>query len=191
MHDPNYVFPDSAIPEWVRRYSRSAARRHDTFVRTTGTWLPGLRNRRGRRLLSSVLLILLCVVVISSIASFWAPLWSAVPFAIGLVTSLVVLMMLRVVTESIAGAPADTLDELQLTQRNAARALSYNLLLPPMMVVYAILIVLGYRDYVSGETVMSIAWLLIASVYALSCVPDVLMSWWMQDPEPEHSSDEI
>ena len=41
MHDPNYVFPDSAIPEWVRRYSRSAARRHDTFVRTTGTWLPG------------------------------------------------------------------------------------------------------------------------------------------------------
>ncbi|EGD54200.1 hypothetical protein [Gordonia neofelifaecis] len=190
MHDPNYVFPDSAVPGWVWRYNRSAAQRHDRFVRSTRSWFPGLRDRRGRRLLSSILLALLAAVVITSVVSFWYPVWSSVPFLVFLLTSLAAVMMLRVVTESIAGAPADTLDEIQLTQRNAARALAYNLLLPPMLVVYAILITLSLREQVDGTLLMSIAWLLIASVYSLSCVPDVLMSWWMQDPEPEYPSDE-
>ncbi|WP_245569735.1 hypothetical protein [Gordonia shandongensis] len=57
--------------------------------------------------------------------------------------------------------------------------------MPLMIVVYALLITLSMRDSVSSQTLVSTAWLLIACVYAISCLPDILVSWWTQDPDDE------
>ncbi|MGB3699041.1 MAG: hypothetical protein WBA05_16560 [Gordonia sp. (in: high G+C Gram-positive bacteria)] len=185
MIDSNSVFPDDAVPQWARRYTAGAARRHDRFVHLTRNLLPGMRNRRGRRTLAATVVISLDVVLIAAVISFWSIGWASIPLAAGLVVSLTALMMLRIVTGSVGGAPADALDEIQLAQRNAARAICYNLVIPMMLVVYAILIGLSMRETVSGDSLVAAAWLLIALVYSASCLPDVLISWWMADPEPD------
>ncbi|WP_084638137.1 hypothetical protein [Gordonia shandongensis] len=112
MRDPNYVFPEDAVPRWVQRYTERSAARHDRFVSFTDGWLPGLRNRRGRRALAVTVLIFLDVTLIAAVASFWSTPWAAIPFGVGLAVSITALMTLRVVTGSVADAPAAVLDEI-------------------------------------------------------------------------------
>ncbi|MFT3659970.1 MAG: hypothetical protein QM809_00835 [Gordonia sp. (in: high G+C Gram-positive bacteria)] len=183
MPDPNLTIPAGATPAWVLRYTDWRARRYTDRMEKASTMLPGLRNRRARRILVAVLAGCLAVAVGSAIAAFWHTAVMAAPFTAGLTIAVVAFVLLRITSDSPVDAPADALDELQLAQRNAARSLAYTLFVPVMLVVYAVAITLSLREYVAGPTLGALAWLLISGTLAVTCLPDMLLTWWRPDDD--------
>lgn len=183
MPDPNLTIPEGATPNWLLRYNDRRARTYERRSAQIAGMLPRLRTRRARRALAVLLSAALLCSIAASIAAFWEMGIAAIPFVIGVVLTLVCLILLRITNGAVADAPAQALDEIQLAQRNAARSLAYVLMLPIVIGVYFVGISLGMRDEVAGATVAALSWLLITSVLAVTCLPDILLSWWMPDDE--------
>lgn len=183
MPDPNLTIPEGSTPNWLLRYSDRRARTYERRAARYEGMFPRLRSRRARRVLVLLLALALALAVGSSIYAFWQMSYASIPFVIGVLGSLLFLSLLRVSNGAVADAPAQALDEIQLAQRNAVRSLAYVLLLPIVVAVYFVAITLGMREQVAGDTVAALAWLLITSVLAVTCLPDILLSWWMPDDE--------
>lgn len=185
MPDPTSAIPGDAAPNWVLRYGQWRVRRFEQRVEQTRNYLPGLRNRRSRRLLVVVLMVLLAIGIAGSVAAFWSIRPAAIPFTLGVLGAVIVLTVLRIITGSVADAPAEALDEYQLAQRNAARSLAYLVLIPAFCVIYAVAMVLAMRDWVAGPTVGALAWLLISLLLAATCLPDIVLTWWLPDDDDD------
>lgn len=184
MRDPYSAIPAEATPALWRRYDAWRADRHAKFnARYAGT-LTGWRNRRSVRRLVLLQIVGLLVIIASSIVAF-ITYWFFVPFIVGLAVAMGAMIMLRIVTGSIVEAPASALDEIQLAQRNSARSFGYITLYTLMFIPYTVLIVIGGRDQVDGQVVYGAGILLISMLLTGTMVPNMLTSWWIDDPDPE------
>ena len=189
MPDPNLTIPESSTPDWVLRYNDQRARRYERRLERQATMLPRLRTRRARRTLVIVLAVAVLASITTSIIAFWHMKAMSIPFLIAVLSSVVALILLRISAGAISDAPADALDELQLAQRNAARSVACSVFVPVILAVYGIAIALSWRDYVQGETLAALAWLLISGTLAVTCLPDMLLTWWR--PEDVDAADEL
>lgn len=186
MPDPNLAVPESNVPDWLLRYNDRRARKYEHRAEQLRSVLPGLRTRRTRRTLVVGLVLTLLLATCASVASFWFITATWIPFLVGIVGSIVFFTLLRILSGAFSDAPANALDELQLAQRNAARSLAFMLFVPLMLTVYAISIGLSFRDWIAGQTMAALAWLMISGTLAVACLPDILLSWWMSDdPDDE------
>ncbi len=185
MNNPNSAIPEEATPAVWRRYEEWRGRRHQEFNSKYSHWLVSWRTRRTFRRLVLLQAFFSTLLVISSVFAFLNTGWFLIPFAVGLVGLLTTLSLLRIVTGSIADTPVTALDEIQVAQRNSARAIGFVVLYSLMFIPYAVLIVLSFRDEVPGQWVYGCAILLITLVVAAISVPTMLIAWWMADPDPE------
>ncbi|WP_440713088.1 hypothetical protein [Gordonia sp. FQ] len=185
MPDPNLTIPAEATPDWLLRYADWRAVRYERRMEKTRKVLPSLRTRRARRILVLILIAGLLLGVAASIAAFWSLAAAGIPFVVGVVGALIALTLVRISTGGVADAPSEALDELQLAQRNAARSFAYILLLPVIIGIYFGAIALSTRDYVAGDTVAALAWLLISATFAISCLPEILLTWWLPEPSDD------
>jgi hypothetical protein len=184
MSDPHSAIPEEATPALWRRYDNWRAERHLRFNEKHAGRLRSWRNRRGARRLVRIQVASLAVALIGAGMAFGTP-WFVVPFVLGLVGSLAAQYALRVVTGSVADTPVPALDEIQLAQRNSARSIGFFALYSLMFIPYAILMILGSRDSVSGDLVYGTGILQITLVVAAVVLPTMLTAWWMNDPDPE------
>ncbi len=185
MNDPNSAFPEAAKPEIWRRYENWRGRRHEEFNAKHAHRLTTWRNQRAYRRLVIALLCALVFIVASSYLAFRSTGWFLLPFGIGLVSVITIQTALRIVTGSIADAPVSALDEIQLAQRNSARSFGFFVLYAVMFIPYFVLVGISMRDEVPGQWVYGSAILLISLVLTAICVPNMLIAWWMADPDPE------
>ncbi|GAA4738567.1 hypothetical protein [Gordonia alkaliphila] len=185
MPDPNLTIPAGSMPLWLVRYNdRRIATHERRAARYSHRW-PALRTRRTRRALVTLLMLTLLVAVASSIATFWQLAAATPVFLIATLGSLIPLTLIRITNDAVADAPAQALDEIQLAQRNAARSLTYVLLIPTGIAIFLVTNFLGHSEYVAGETVTAVGWLFVAALLSLACLPDILLTWWLPDDEQE------
>lgn len=190
MPDPNLTIPADATPNWLLRYAERRTRAYDRRIATSSKYFPRLRNQRSRRTFVVILVLCLDLAIVASIVAFWHMAIAAIPFTIGVFVSVVMVTLIRITTDAVADAPADALDEIQLAQRNAARSLAYSLLVPIILVIYFVAIAIAMRDEVAGQTVGALAWLLISTLLAVTCLPDILLTWWLPD-EADNADDVV
>ncbi|WAC54368.1 hypothetical protein [Gordonia sp. SL306] len=184
MRDPNSAIPEEATPALWRRYDEWRAGRHLRFNEKHAGALNSWRNRRGARRLVLTQVTTLTVALAGAVMAF-STMWFAIPFIIGVLGSCAAQYALRIVTGSVADTPVPALDEIQLAQRNSARSIGFFVLYTLMFIPYLILIVLGSRDSVSGQSVYGTGILLITLVVIAVVLPTMLTAWWMNDPDPE------
>lgn len=184
--DPHSPLPDVSPPQVWRRYDCWRARRHDAFVRKHGHRLPNWHNRRGARRAVAALCISLAYIGVSAVLAFFTW-WFAVPFAIGLIGCIASQYAVRIVSGSVADTPAAALDELQLAQRNAARSMSFGILVALMFIPYFILVTLSgrYSDGVPPQFVYGTAITLITLLLIGTMIPTILTAWWTHDPDDD------
>ncbi|SDU58350.1 hypothetical protein [Gordonia westfalica] len=185
MNDPNSAFPEAVKPELWRRYENWRGRRHEEFNAKHAHRLTTWRNQRAYRRLVITLLGALAFIIASSYLAFLSSGWFLLPFGVGLVSVITIQTALRIVTGSIADAPVSALDEIQLAQRNSARSFGFFVLYAVMFIPYFVLVAISMRDEVPGQWVYGSAILLISLVLTAICVPNMLIAWWMGDPDPE------
>lgn len=183
MPDPNLSIPEAATPNWLLRYGQWRARRYHLHLARSRTLLPRLRTRRARRAMVALLVTLLLAAIGISIAAFWIMPTVSIPFIVTILGAVGLVILIRISTGGVADAPADALDEIQLAQRNAARSLTYVLLVPVILAIYFVAIGIGTRDQVAGSTVSALALTLISTLFAATCLPDILLTWWLPDDE--------
>lgn len=187
MPDPNLTIPDSATPNWLLRYGDRRARAYARRKDRTRHLFPRLRTQRARRTLVCLLAVALTVAVAAAVATFWNRTAATIPFTVAVLATAALLTTIRVTTDAVADAPADGLDEIQLAQRNAARSLTYTLIVPIVLAFYLAAIWLSTREEVAGATVGALAMVLVAVVLATICLPDVLLTWWLVDDDEEEN----
>jgi protein-S-isoprenylcysteine O-methyltransferase Ste14 len=186
MTDPNSAIPDHVKPAFWARYEAWRVRTYEKTLAKNARRLPGMRNRRGARILAAGVLVSLLLLLAASVMSFVLQPWYFIPFGAGLVGVLGFLRLLAIVTGNIAEAPVASLDELQLAKRNSARSIGYIVLFGLMFVPYLALIFVGSAfDSVSGDTVYGFGILLITFMLIGTCSPTLLLAWWTEDPDPE------
>lgn len=187
MNQANSAIPESAKPEWWRRYESWQAHRHEKFLRRWGTRFPRLRNRRSARRLVIVLLLSWILILACSIAAFFT-MWFGLPFVVGMFALFLPTMYaLRAITLNVSDAPAEALDEIQLSTRNGARSLAFTALWVAMFIPYLLLLTVsgGADDSVSSQVVYGAGILLIVLVVAAVSTPTCIVAWWLADPDPE------
>ncbi|GAB17839.1 hypothetical protein GOEFS_040_00090 [Gordonia effusa NBRC 100432] len=184
--DPHSPLPEAATPRLWRRYEAWRTRMHDTFVRKNGHRLPTWHNRRGARRAARLLILNLLLILISSVVAYFSW-WFSIPFVIGIVGCIAWQYVLRIVSGSIADTPAPALDEFQLAKRNAARSISFGILVGLMFVPYFILILLSswHDDGVPSQYVYGAAITQVALLLTGTMIPTLLTAWWTSDPDPE------
>ncbi|MGZ8178782.1 hypothetical protein ACXVUM_12715 [Williamsia sp. SKLECPSW1] len=186
MSDPNSAIPDHVKPAFWVRYEAWRVRHYEKAQAKNAHRLPGMRNRRGARILVGGVLTSLALLVVATVLSFFTAAWFFIPYILGLFGILGFLKLLGIVTGNIAEAPVASLDELQLAKRNSARSIGYMAVFSLMFVPYIVLILVGSaRDSVSGQTVYGFGVLLITMLLIGTCSPTMLLAWWTEDPDPE------
>lgn len=190
MTDPNSAIPDHVKPAFWVRYEAWRVRHYEKSLAKNAHRLPGMRNRRGARILVGGVVASLVLLLIATVLSFFTAQWFFIPYVLGLFGIFGFLRMLGIVTGNIAEAPVASLDELQLAKRNSARSIGYMAVFSLMFVPYLVLIVVGSaRESVSGQTVYGFGVLLITVLLIGTCSPTLLLAWWTDDPDPEDFAD--
>lgn len=184
MRDPNSAIPEEAQPQLWRRYDEWRAQRHLRFAAKYAQKLPRWRNRRSYRRLVMWQVGNVLIALAAAILAFSTD-WFGIPFLLAVGGCLACQHCLRIVTGSVADAPVTALDEIQLAQRNSARSIGFVAVYSLMFIPYVILVVVGTRDWVSGQTVYGTGILLITLVLFGTLLPTLLTAWWMSDPDPE------
>lgn len=186
MTDPHSPLPQVVTPSLWLRYDSWRARRHEAFARKHGHRLSSWHNRRGSRRAVILLCVSLVAILISAVLAYhtWA---FAIPFVAGLIGAIAAQYVVRIVSGAIADTPAPALDELQLAQRNAARSMSFGILVALMFIPYFVLVVLSsvYTDGVPAQYVYGSAITLVALLLTGTMIPTMLTAWWTADPDPE------
>ncbi|GAA1481343.1 hypothetical protein GCM10009624_17830 [Gordonia sinesedis] len=185
MTDPYSAIPEEAQPALWRRYDQWRGARHIRFAERHATKLPRWRNRRTYRRLVVLQAMSLLALFVAAVLAYFSMKGLIVPFLIGLLGTFTCQYLLRIVTGSIGDAPVTALDEFQLAQRNSARSISFFVLFSLMFIPYLVLIVLGSQDTVDGQLVYGTAILLITLMLTAVTLPNMLIAWWMNDPDPE------
>lgn len=185
MNDPNSAIPDAAKPAAWLRYDAWRGDRHRRFTARHTHDLPRWRNRTTYRRVVVVQASAVLVMIAGSVVAFTSSRWFMAAGIVGVVITVACQRILRIITGSIGDAPVSALDEIQLAQRNSARAIAYFVLCTLMLIPYFVLIALSIPDHVDGQAIYGAAVLLISLLVAGTVLPSMLTAWWMADADPE------
>ncbi|MFI6870351.1 hypothetical protein [Nocardia sp. NPDC050406] len=171
----------------IDRYQNYRVRRWLVHEQRMAGMLPGWRTRRRRRALvvavAASIAVLFVIGVLSAFDIRWAPLlWLP-----GAAVFLPSWTMLRIASQGQDNAPAETLDEWEIAQRNAARsvglAITQSLALLPVLYLFVAGAVAPEAD--AFHIAYAGASLTLATLLAGGCAPAMILGWTRPDPEPE------
>lgn len=169
----------------LERYEAYRIRRWLAREKQIAGMLPRWRTTRRRRtLVIAVIAALTLVFVAGVLCAFgleWAPL-------LGGLSALVFLpswTMVRIVAEAQDNAPAETLDELEFSQRERARSLGLTItqvlsIFPMMYLVWSGAL---FPEADASRTAYAGGVMILATLLAGGCAPAMILAWNRSDPE--------
>ncbi|MCX5045661.1 hypothetical protein OG921_21070 [Aldersonia sp. NBC_00410] len=170
------------------RYRAGRVARYAAQIERRAHSLPKWRTRRRRRILvgtnAAAIVLLVILGIVACFVSYSE--WTALLVTYPLIMSALIDGRLGIVTDRLADAPAELLDEFELAQRDSARSLGLQVLqwgffIPGFFVLYT--------QLVGGDTSRSFTyggWILMLAVFSLgTTLPTMILGWALPDSEPE------
>ncbi|MEV0249931.1 hypothetical protein AB0H76_25245 [Nocardia sp. NPDC050712] len=149
--------------------------------------LPGWRTRGRRRALVVTVTAAIAVMFVAGLLCAFDLRWAALAMLPATVLFIPAWGMLRIVSQVQDTAPAATLDELEIAQRNTARSIGLTvtqfLALPP--VFYLIFVSSLFPHVSTFQTAYAGGVMVLATLLAGGCTPGLILAWNRVDPEPE------
>ncbi len=172
----------------IDRYQDYRVRAFLEHQRRVSTWLPGWRTRRRRRILVSAL-------ALTFVAMFAVGVWchfdmkAALAWLPAMLLFVPLWSAVQIVSGRRADAPADTLDEYEIAQRNAARSIGFTVTHSLVLIPIAYLIIGSVITDGKHESMAYAGGLMaLTTLLAGAAVPACVLAWTRpDDPEPDLS----
>ncbi|WP_459549154.1 hypothetical protein [Nocardia sp. X0981] len=175
-------------PTLLDRYQNYRVRRWLAREKQLAGVLPGWRTRRRRRALVCTVIATLVLVFAAGLLCAFGLQWAALASGIGALGFLPSWTVLRIISQAQDNAPAETLDELEIAQRDTARSMgltiTHALAVPPVM--YLIWSGALFPEADAFRTAYAGGVMALATLLAGGCAPAMILAWSHPDPEPEN-----
>lgn len=175
-------------PTLLDRYQNYRVRRWLVREKQLAGMLPGWRTQRRRRVLVITVIATLTAVFAAGLLCAFDVKAAALAGGLGTLIFLPSWTMLRIVSQAQDNAPAETLDELEMAQRNTARSMgltiTQTLSVFPMM--YLIWSGALFPEAEAFRTAYAGGVMILATLLAGGCAPAMILAWSKPDPEPEN-----
>lgn len=149
--------------------------------------LPGWRTRGRRRALVITVVVALTALFVTGVLCAFGLEWAALFAGLSALVFLPSWTMLRIVSHAQDDAPAETLDELEMVQRETARSIGLTITqtLCVLPVVYVIWSGALFPEADAFRTAYAGGVMILATLLAGGCAPAMILAWSNPDPEPE------
>ncbi|MEV6274626.1 hypothetical protein [Nocardia sp. NPDC051832] len=148
---------------------------------------PRWRTRRRRRALVLTVAVAITVMFIAGVLCAFNLREAALAMLPAALIFIPAWGLLRIVSQVQDSAPAATLDELEIAQRNTARSIGLSitqfLALPP--VLYLIFVSSLFPDTSIFQSAYAGGVMVLATLLAGGCAPGMILGWNRLDPDPE------
>ncbi|MBF6349548.1 hypothetical protein IU448_11010 [Nocardia flavorosea] len=171
----------------IDRYQAHRVRRWLAREKKLAGMLPGWRTRGRRRGLTITVAAALTGLLITGVLCAFGLEWAALLAGVSALVFLSSWTMLRIVSHAQDNAPAETLDEMEMTQREAARSIGLTItqslcIVPTMYLIYSGAL---FPEADAFRTAYAGGVMLLATLLAGGCAPAMILAWSKPDPEPE------
>jgi hypothetical protein len=169
----------------IDRYEDYRTRRFLKNEQVTAGWLPGWRNRRRRRILAAAVAVLIGLMFVTAVASYFTQ-WAALVWLPVTLAFLPTWTTLQIVSGRQSDAPRHALDEREIAERNSARSIGLSvaqgLLLFP---IFTLLWGASIDSIDHSALAYSAGGFALASILLSGCLPAMLLAWTRPDDDPE------
>lgn len=169
------------------RYQAYRVRRWLVHEQRMSGMLPGWRTRTRRRALVGAVAVSLVGLFVAGVLCAFGLVWAALLTLPTMVVFLPAWTMLRIASLGQDHAPSETLDELEIAQRDTARSIGLTitqaLCLPPVLYLVWAGALMPEAD--AFDTAYAGGTMLLATLLAGGCAPAMILAWNKPDPEPE------
>ncbi|MEU1985706.1 hypothetical protein [Nocardia sp. NPDC019395] len=170
------------------RYQAYRVRRWLAREKQLAGMLPGWRTRRRRRALVITVAAALTVLFVTGVLCAFGLEWAALFAGLSALIFLPTWTMLRIVSQAQDNAPAETLDELEIAQRETARSIGLTVtqtlcVFPMMYLVWSGAI---FPEADAFRTAYAGGVMVLATLLAGGCSPAMILAWSKADPESEN-----
>lgn len=172
----------------VHRYAAYRTRRFLANERKWSTKLPGWRTQRRRRRLVVGLLATFAFMFLVGVVYAFGVKWAPLLWLPACLIFFSLWTMLQIVSGRQGDAPACTLDEWEVQQRNDARSIGLTVtqtlvLIPVFYLIFGSVITHGENEFMAyAGGLMVLTTLLLGG-----CTPTMILSWTRPDPDHEDS----
>ncbi|MFC9893097.1 hypothetical protein ACFVMC_05345 [Nocardia sp. NPDC127579] len=169
------------------RYQNYRVRRWLIQEQRLSGLLPGWRTRRRRRALAVTVVLAIAVMLLAGLLCALDLRMAALAILPATLIFIPAWGMLRVVSQVQDSAPAVTLDELEIAQRNSARSagLTVTQILTLLPVFYLIFVSVLAPEISAFQSAYAGGVMVLATLLAGGCTPGLILAWNRPDPEPE------
>ncbi|WP_280402742.1 hypothetical protein [Nocardia carnea] len=171
----------------IDRYQAYRVRRWLAREKQLAGMLPGWRTRNRRRALVAAVAVALTVLFVTGVLCAFGLEWAALFAGLCALLFLPAWTMLRIVSMAQDSAPAETLDELEMAQRDTARSIGLTItqalcVFPMLYLVWSGAI---FPEADAFRTAYAGGVMILATLLAGGCAPAMILAWSKPDPEPE------
>lgn len=171
----------------IDRYQAYRVRRWLVREKQLAGMLPRWRTRGRRHALVITATVALTAMFVSGVLCAFGLEWAALLAGLGALLFLPSWTMVRIVSHAQDNAPAETLDEMEMAQRETARSIGLTItqslcVIPVMYLIYSGAL---FPEADAFRTAYAGGVMLLATLLAGGCAPAMIFAWSKPEPEPE------
>lgn len=169
----------------IDRYEDYRTRRFLKNEELTAGWMPGWRNQHRRRLLAGAVVVMIALMFVTAVTSYFTMMAAVLWLPIVLVF-LPTWTCLQIVSGRQSDAPRHALDEREIAERNSARSIGLSVAQTLMLVpIFALLAGVSFDSIDHQALAYSMGGFSLATILLSGCLPAVLLAWTRPDDDPE------